>query len=529
MKNSFEATKKIVFLTKIKPSHTPVMSLFNTALIRLLKRNIPEIEYFMRHPHEVQEKCLKTLLDKARDTEWGRQYDYRTISEVDAFRNRVPVSDYNKLKPSINRIRHGEKNILWRTEIRWFARSSGTTSDKSKYIPVSEESLKECHFKGGKDMLALYFLNHPESRMFDGKGVAMAGNLSMIKTSTTCYYDGDLSAIIIKNLPRWAEFVRQPGRNIALMEDWEVKIAKMAKRTVNRNITNLMGVPSWTLLFLKKILEKTGKSDILQLWPNMEVFFHGGVNFNPYREQFRKIIPSDRMTYFETYNASEGFFGIQDQKNADELLLMLDYGIYYEFLPMSQIDREHPKALTLAEVKKNINYAMVISTNAGLWRYLIGDTIRFTSLDPYRIQISGRTKNFINAVGEEVIVDNVERALTMACQKCNASVNEYTGAPIYFNDNHIAAHEWLIEFNEPPENIDIFSAIFDAALQTLNSDYEAKRYQDMILRKPLIREMPPGTFYKWLKKKGKLGGQNKVPRLSNDRTFVEEILSLSQL
>ncbi len=504
------------------------MSLFNTVLIRFLKRNLPRIDYFRKHPHEVQEKCLKMLLDQAKDTEWGRHYDYRTIHDLDAFRERVPVSDYNTLKPFITRIRQGEQNILWPTAIRWYARSSGTTSDKSKYIPVSEASLKECHYRGGKDMLALYFLNHPESRMFDGKGVAMTGSLRMTKTATTLLYDGDLSAIIVQNLPRWAEFVRLPGRNIALMEDWEVKIDKMAKRTVNRNITNLLGVPSWTLLFLKKILAKTGKGNILEVWPRMEVFFHGGVNFNPYREQFRKIIPTDRMTYFETYNASEGFFGIQDQKESDELLLMLDYGIYYEFLPMSQVDRDHPKALTLSEVKKNVNYAMVISTNAGLWRYLIGDTIRFTSLDPYRIHISGRTKNFINAVGEEVIVDNVERALTMACQRCNASVNEYTGAPVYFNDNLNAAHEWLIEFNEPPADLEVFTDIFDAALQSLNSDYEAKRYQDMILRKPVIHEMPPGTFYKWLKKKGKLGGQNKVPRLSNDRGFVQEIMALAE-
>jgi hypothetical protein len=504
------------------------MSLFNTVLIRFLKRNLPRIDHFRKHPHEVQEKCLKTLLYQAKDTEWGRRYDYRTIHDIDAFRERVPVSDYNTLKSFITRIRQGEQNILWPTAIRWYARSSGTTSDKSKYIPVSEASLKECHYRGGKDMLALYFLNHPESRMFDGKGVAMTGSLRMTKTATTLLYDGDLSAIIVQNLPRWAEFVRLPGRHIALMEDWEVKIDKMAKRTVKRNITNLLGVPSWTLLFLKKILEKTGRSNILEVWPRMEVFFHGGVNFNPYREQFRQIIPSDRMTYFETYNASEGFFGIQDQKDSDELLLMLDYGIYYEFLPMSQVDHDHPKALTLSEVKKNVNYAMVISTNAGLWRYLIGDTIRFTSLAPYRIQISGRTKNFINAVGEEVIVDNVERALTMACQRCNASVNEYTGAPIYFNDNQNAAHEWLIEFNEPPADLEVFTGIFDTALQSLNSDYEAKRHQDMILRKPVIHEMPPGTFYKWLKKKGKLGGQNKVPRLSNDRAFVEEIMALAE-
>jgi hypothetical protein len=502
------------------------MSLLNSLLVGRLKHRVGEIEKVIKNPLNFQDICLRRLLDMAKNTEWGRQYSYDSISGQDVFRDRVPINDYNSLKPYIIRIQNGEKDVLWPSGTRWFAKSSGTTSDKSKYIPVTKESLTECHFKGGKDLLALYFHNHPESGMFNGKGVGMGGNIKMNRTDHGYYYEGDLSAIMMNHLPFWAESARAPHRSIALMADWEVKIDKMASDTIHRNITNLLGVPSWTLLFLKKVLEKTGKSFIHEVWPNLEVFFHGGVNFDPYREQFRKIIPPERMNYIETYNASEGFFGIQDLTDSGEMLLMLDYGIYYEFMPMSQIVTANPKTLTLSEVKKDVSYAMIISTNAGLWRYVIGDTIRFTSLNPFRIQISGRTKNFINAVGEEVIVDNAEKALTIACQKCDATISEYTAAPVYFSDNHNAAHEWLIEFTVPPADMKAFTDIFDHALMSLNSDYEAKRYQDLVLRKPVIRELPAGTFYNWLKKKGKLGGQNKVPRLSNDRIYVEEILAM---
>jgi hypothetical protein len=500
------------------------MQLINTVLTGILKKRIKSIDHFRDNPFDIQERCFKYLIKTAKNTEWGRQYGYGSISGIESFRERVPVNDYNSLKPYIFRIQNGEKDILWPGGTRWFAKSSGTTSDKSKYIPVTRESLTECHFKGGKDLFALYFNNYPASRMFDGKGIGMGGCLNRNKTEKGYYYDGDLSAVMMKNLPIWAELARTPGRNIALMKDWENKIEKMATITTRQNITNLLGVPSWTLLFLKKVLEKTGKSSIHEVWPNLEVFFHGGVNFNPYREQFRKIIPSGKMNYIETYNASEGFIGIQDKLNSDEMLLMLDYGIFYEFMPHDQIDSSHPKLITLADVRKDVNYALVISTNAGLWRYIIGDTIRFTSLNPFKIQISGRTKNFINAVGEEVIVDNAEKALTIACQKCHAAINEYTAAPIYFDDNHNASHEWLIEFATTPADMQAFTDAFDHALMALNSDYEAKRFQNMVLRRPVIRQVPEGTFYNWLKKKGKLGGQNKVPRLSNDRKFVEEIL-----
>jgi len=502
------------------------MAILNSVLSWLMKKRFHQIELFVKYPHEVQDEWFKKLIKTADDTEWGKKYDYRSINGVDQFRERVPLNDYESLKPYINRLRKGEQNILWPSDIKWYAKSSGTTSDKSKFIPVSLESLEECHFKGGKDMLSIYCSNNPDTQLFAGKGISMGGSHRITEINNESYYDGDLSAIIIQNLPFWVEFIRTPHRTIALMDEWEDKIEKMAVATINQNITNVVGVPSWTLLLLRRVLEKTGKSNLIELWPNLEVFFHGGVNFNPYREQFESIIPTSHMKYMETYNASEGFFGIQDRTHSDDMLLMLDYGIFYEFLPMENVDKDNGRTLTLDEVETNTNYAVVISTNAGLWRYQIGDTIRFTSLDPFRIQISGRTKNFINAVGEELIVDNAEKALGIACSKCEARISDYTGAPIYFNNSENAAHEWLIEFEKPPADLQYFTVAFDNALKSLNSDYEAKRYQDMVLREPVIREVPANTFYQWLKIKGKLGGQHKVPRLSNDRRYLDDIIKI---
>ena len=364
--------------------------------------------------------------------------------------------------------------------------------------------------------------------MFDGKAFAMSGSHNIVKVKNDNYYIGDLSALMLENFPAWVQYARTPERKIALLHEWENKIEQMAQQTVNKNITNLSGVPSWILLFLKRILEISHKSNILEVWPNMEVFFHGGVNFSPYVEQYKQLIPSSKMRYINTYNASEGFFGIQDKIDSDELLLFLDHGIFYEFMPLDQLSCENPKTLQLDEVKTGINYALIISTNGGLWRYLIGDTVSFTSLNPYRIKITGRTQNFINAVGEEIIVDNAEKALAVACKKTNAIINEYTAAPIYFNRNENAAHEWLIEFETKPTDLELFTKTLDNSLKSLNSDYEAKRYHDMILRKPIVNILPSNTFYKWLKKQGRLGGQNKVPRLANNRRYIEEILELSK-
>lgn len=500
------------------------MALLNSVLSWLMKKRIHQIELFMKYPNEVQLDWFKKLIYSAKDTEWGQKYDFKSITKPSIFSERVPVNDYDSIKPFIDRLRKGEQNILWPEEIKWFAKSSGTTSDKSKFIPVSEDSLEECHFNGGKDLLSIYCNNNPDTLLFDGKGLALGGSHHISEFDNEAYY-GDLSAIIIQNLPFWAQFIRTPNMSIALMDEWESKIEMMVKVTKTENVTSLSGVPSWTLLLLKRILEDTGKKNIHDVWPNLEIFFHGGVSFNPYKEQFSKIIPSSKMKYLETYNASEGFFGIQDRMDSDEMLLMLDYGIYYEFIPTENLGYENPVAIPLSEVETNKNYALIISTNSGLWRYMIGDTIKFTSLYPYRIKITGRTKNFINAFGEELIIDNAETAMKIACKKTGAVVNEYTAAPLYSNEMRNASHEWVIEFSEMPESIEFFTEMFDNALKASNSDYEAKRYHNMILCEPVIHSVPEGTFYNWLKKRGKLGGQHKVPRLFNERKYVEEILS----
>lgn len=502
------------------------MPIFNSLFSWLMKKRIHQIELFIKYPHDVQLELFKKLITSASETEWGKKYEYSSISTPQQFRERVPISDYNSLKPYIERLRKGEQNLLWNTDIKWFAKSSGTTSDKSKYIPVSSEALEECHFKGGKDMLSIYFHNHPDSLIFDGRGLAMGGSSSITEVNNESYYTGDLSAILMQNLPLWVQLKKTPNQSIALMDEWESKIEKMAHVTMEHNVTSISGVPSWTLVLIRRILELSGKDNLAEVWPNLEVFFHGGVNFDPYRKQFSELIRSDIMTYVETYNASEGFFGIQDRTGESDMLLMLDYGIYYEFVPFEQVDDKNAKTLMLDEVEVGKNYAMIISTNGGLWRYMIGDTIKFTSLEPFRIKITGRTKNFINAFGEEVIIENAEKALTIACEKCNAEISDYTAAPIYFDDNKSAAHEWLIEFARKPSNLDVFTDAFDNALKSLNSDYEAKRYKNMVLGQPVIRSLPEQTFYNWLKKRDKLGGQNKVPRLSNNRKYVDEILQL---
>lgn len=501
------------------------MPIFNSVISWFIKKRIHQIELFMKYPHDVQAEWFRKLITSARDTEWGRKYDYKSIRTPDQFRQRVPLSEYNDLKPYINRLRKGEQNILWPSDVKWFAKSSGTTSDKSKFIPVSEEALEECHFKGGKDLLSIYCNNNPDSRIFSGKVLGLGGSITVDDEHAETFH-GDVSAIIMENLPFWVELIRTPEISVALMNEWESKIERIALITKAENVTNISGVPSWTLLLLKRILEITGKKNIGEVWPNLELFIHGGVNFGPYREQFSKIAPSG-MKYLETYNASEGFFGIQDLNTPGEMLLMLDYGIFYEFMPLTEYDVLSDKTVLLDKVETGINYALVISTNAGLWRYLIGDTIQFTSLDPYRIRITGRTTSFINACGEELIIDNAEKAIATACEKASATITDYTAAPVYFDDNTNAAHEWLIEFETPPESLDYFAEILDNALKALNSDYEAKRYHNMILRQPIINQLPTGTFYRWLKERGKLGGQNKVPRLSNDRKYLDDIKELA--
>src|SRR6201996_2051202 len=504
------------------------MTIFNSVFTWFMKKRIHQIELFMKYPNEVQEEWFEQLITRAENTEWGKKYQYKNISNLAEFKQRVPIQTYDTLKPYIERMLKGEQNVLWPSEIRWFAKSSGTTSDRSKFIPVSEESLEECHFKGGKDMLTLYFNNRPNARIFTGKALTLGGShqVSQLKADT---FFGDFSAVIRKNLPIWAEFYRTPHLDIALLDNFEEKIEKMASATRDVNVTCISGVPTWNILLFKRLLEITGKKNLLEIWPNLELYFHGAVNFTPYREQFKKLIPNPDMHYLETYNASEGFFGIQDLEEHGDMLLMLDYGIFYEFLPLEHLHDEYPKTLTLDEVELDKNYALIISTNAGLWRYMIGDTIRFTSLSPYRIQITGRTKHFINAFGEELIIDNAERALEEACHQTGAVIREYTAAPVYFNGDESGAHEWLIEFEKKPAEFERFVDLLDETLRRINSDYDAKRFKDMALRRPIVRKAPPDTFYNWLKEKGKLGGQHKVPRLANNREYVDAILKVVEL
>ena len=483
------------------------------------------MELFLKYPMDVQDELLFKLLHKAQNTEIGKNYDFPTIKTYKEFTQKVPIQQYESIEPLIERARKGEQNIFWPTPIKWFAKSSGTTNAKSKFIPVSEEALEDCHFKAGKDMLCLYFNNNPSSQLFTGKGLRLGGSSAVYEDSNSSF--GDLSAIIIENLPFWADYSSAPKQETALMSEWESKIKAIIDETINEDITSLVGVPSWMLVLLNKVLEKTGENNILEVWPNLEVYFHGGVNFNPYREQFKKLIPKKDFQYYETYNASEGFFAIQDLNNSFDLLLMLDYGIFYEFIPMDQFEGENSETIPLSQVKRNQNYALVITTNGGLWRYLIGDTIKFTSLNPYRIRITGRTKHFINVFGEELIIENAENALKKACLKTACEVSEYTVAPIFMNGNRNGGHEWIIEFRKKPESIDYFTEILDNALKAINSDYEAKRYNNLTLAMPKINVAEEGLFYDWLKQNGKLGGQHKVPRLSNSRKHLEELLKLA--
>lgn len=501
------------------------MTIVNSIFTWIMKKRMHQIELFIKYPYDVQDEWFQTLISTAQHTEWGKTHGYASIYNQQQFKERVPIQNYDTIKPYIERMLSGEQNVLWPSEIKWFAKSSGTTNDRSKFIPVSEESLEECHFKGGKDLLSMYCDNRPNAKIFTGKCLVLGGShqINQLNSDSSC---GDLSAVLIKNLPFWAEFYRTPDMSIALMDNFEEKVEKMARATIDVNVTNISGVPTWNIVLAKRVLEITGKNNLLEVWPNLELYFHGAVNFKPYREQFKKLIPSDDMYYLETYNASEGFFGIQDQPNSEEMLLMLDYGIYYEFLPMEDLNAENPKTLGLDEVELNKNYALIISTNAGLWRYMIGDTIKFTSLSPHRIQITGRTKHFINAFGEELIIDNAEKGLSKACRETNAIIRDYTAGPIYFKGNDAGGHEWIIEFEQKPDDIEKFTDLLDSTLREVNSDYDAKRYKDMALRRPLVHVASEGTFYNWMKSRGKLGGQHKVPRLANNRVYVDEILKM---
>ena len=501
--------------------------LINSIASWVLKQRIHQIELFLKYPNEVQEELMMNLIRSSEETVIGQKYDFANIKSYQTFAERVPVSTYEDLEPMIELTRKGAQNVFWNTPIKWFAKSSGTTNAKSKFIPVSSEALEDCHYKGSKDLLCMYLNNNENSDMFLGKSLRLGGSSQIYENNNT--YFGDLSAILIENMPIWAEFSSTPSNKVSLMHEWEAKLTAIINETKNENVTSFAGVPSWMLVLLNRIMTETGKDNLMELWPNLEVYFHGGVSFEPYREQYKKILPQNNFKYYEIYNASEGFFAIQDLNYSNDLLLMLDYGIFYEFIPMDTFGTENQKVIRLSDVELCKNYAVVITTNAGLWRYLIGDTVRFTSLSPYRIRVSGRTKHYINVFGEELIVENTDIALGKTCSTLNCEVKDYTVAPIFMKVKEKGAHEWMIEFKKHPEDIKLFQKTLDENLQSVNSDYEAKRYNNMTLNPLVINVARENLFYDWLKENDKLGGQHKIPRLSNERDYLEQLKQMQVL
>lgn len=501
------------------------MKLLSPAISRLARLRLRLIELWTSEPVAAQREVLQDLVTAAQYTEFGRKYKFNSLFSVKSFKQTVPVHEYDDLKPYILRMMDGEENILWNTPIEWFAKSSGTTSDKSKFIPVSKESLEANHFQASKDVLTMYYKNFPDSDLLTGKGLVIGGSHQVNKLNETIQY-GDLSAVLMQNSPVWSNWIRTPELSIALMDEWEGKIEQLAQSTIRENVTSVSGVPTWTLVLIKRILEISGKQYLSEVWPQLELYLHGGVSFVPYKEQFKKLIGKD-INYLETYNASEGFFAAQESPAEEGLLLFTQHGIFYEFMPIEEYGKKFPHTVGLGKVELNKNYALIISTTGGLWRYIVGDTVQFTSLHPYKIKVSGRLKHYMNAFGEEVIVDNTDKAIALAAAKTGSIVTDYTAAPVYFSSESNGAHEWLIEFEKPPFNLTEFTIELDAALKSINSDYEAKRYKDIALRMPVLHLLKTGTFNTWLKSRGKLGGQHKVPRLSNDRTLLEEILQLN--
>lgn len=502
------------------------MKLFSPAISRLARIRYWRIEHWIDNPLAAQREVLQDLTTHGQFTEIGRKYGLSNLFKVSDFKKAIPIHNYEDLKPYIERLMLGEQNLLWNTPVYWFAKSSGTTSDKSKFIPITEESLNDCHFQGSKDVLSTYYNLKPESDLLTGKGLLIGGSHQINQLNEEAQY-GDLSAVLFQNTPLWANWIRTPELSIALMDEWEAKIEAIAQQTIHDDVTSMSGVPTWTLVLIKRILEITGKQTLKEVWPNLELYLHGGVSFTPYKEQFKQLIGGD-ITFLNVYNASEGFFAAQNNPNDEGMLLYLNHGIFYEFMPIEEYGKTEPKTIGLADVELDKNYALVISTNGGLWRYLIGDTIAFTSLYPFKIKVTGRLKHYINAFGEEIIVDNTDKAIAIASEKCKVVVNDYTAAPIYFSENSNGAHEWLIEFEQAPNNIDEFAYELDCALKNINSDYEAKRHKDIALRMPVVHAVDKTVFANWLRSKGKLGGQHKVPRLSNERIYIDEIKTMIQ-
>ena len=497
------------------------MKLFSPAISRLARLRYWRIEHWVSEPVEAQREVLQDLITHGQYTQFGVKHKFAEIFNIRKFKETVPIQEYNDLKPFIDQIMAGEESVLWNTPVEWFAKSSGTTSDKSKFIPITKESIEDNHFQASKDVLSIYYNALPDSDLLTGKGLVIGGSHQVHPIKEDIQF-GDLSAVLLQNSPIWSSLIRTPELSIALMDEWEEKIESLAQSTINEPVSSIAGVPTWTLILLKRILEITGKKTIKEVWPQFELYIHGGVSFTPYKEQFKKIIGGP-INYLEIYNASEGFFAAQNNLEEEGMLLFLDHGIFYEFMPIEEYGKPQPKTIGLDKVVLGKNYAIVISTNGGLWRYLVGDTIQFVELAPFKIKVSGRLKQFINAFGEEVIADNSDKAISQACEDFGVTMNEYTAAPIYMSDNEHGAHEWLIEFEQKPSDLAAFTICLDKHLQALNSDYEAKRYKNIALGLPHITAIKKGAFHEWLKQKGKLGGQHKVPRLSNDRNFVEEI------
>lgn len=485
-----------------------------------------ELERYINKGEEMQHEILQYLVKRGKDTEYGRKYLFSTINNYNDFAQNIPLNTYEELKGYIERMRHGERNILWPGQVKWYAKSSGTTNDKSKFIPITHEGLQNVHYQGGKDVLAYYLSNNPNSKLFSGKGLILGGSHSPNYNLSNSLV-GDLSAILIENINPLANLVRVPSKEVALLSDFEVKRDRMAKEVISQNVTNISGVPSWMLSVLLRVMELSGKKHLQEVWQNLEVFFHGGISFTPYREQYEQLISKQDMQYMETYNASEGFFGIQDDPNDKSMSLMLDYGVYYEFLPMDEFESEKPNIVPLEGVEIGRNYAIIISTVCGLWRYEIGDTIQFTSVRPYKFVITGRTKYFINAFGEELIMDNAEKGIEAACKATGAQISDYTAAPIFMDSNAKCRHQWLIEFTKIPDSISDFERILDSKLQEINSDYEAKRFHDVTLQQLEVVVARKNLFNDWLKLKGKLGGQHKIPRLSNSRKNIDQMLAMN--
>jgi GH3 auxin-responsive promoter len=500
------------------------MNLLSSTISKLARMRLWRIDNWSNNPVAAQREVLQHLITAAQYTEFGKKYGFNKLFNVKEFKQKVPLQEYNDVQPYIVKMMEGQEKVLGNTPIFWFAQSSGTSSNKSKFIPISDESLQENHFKASKDVLSNYYKYFPHSNLLTGKGLVVGGSHQISKVNDDIQF-GDLSAILMQNSPFWGQWIRTPELSVALLDEWENKIEQLAQITANENVTSLAGVPTWTLLLLKRILEIKGKKTINEVWPNLELYINGGVSFVPYKEQFDKII-GGKINYLEIYNASEGFIAGQQAPDDDGMLLFTEHGIFYEFMPVEEYGKKSPTTIGLKNVQLNKTYALVISTTGGLWRYIIGDTIKFTHLNPYKIKVTGRLKHYMNAFGEEVMVDNTDKAIAIAAAKTNAVINDYTAAPVYFSEGSNGTHEWLIEFDVPPQNLQQFTTELDIALKSINSDYEAKRHKDIALRMPIVHSLQKGIFKKWLRSKGKLGGQHKVPRLSNERNIVEEILGM---